>query len=57
MSLGTPSHPHCCKNGVEFNVIPYQITGTKGQVFHKTRPLSLAPKAVAVLWTLVRQAG
>ena len=36
---------------------PYQITGYNGQLLLQSRPLPLSPKAVAVLWTLVRQAG
>jgi len=36
---------------------PYEITGAKGQVLQRNRPLALSPKAVAMLWTLVQQPG
>ena len=42
-------------SGVKFG--HYEITGPAGQVLARSRPLALSPKAVAVLWTLVRRAG
>jgi DNA-binding winged helix-turn-helix (wHTH) protein/predicted ATPase len=36
---------------------PYRLDGASGQLWHHTQVVKLPPKAAAVLWCLVRQAG
>jgi DNA-binding winged helix-turn-helix (wHTH) protein len=36
---------------------PYRLDGASGLLWHHTQMVKLPPKAVAVLWCLVTQAG